>query len=171
MFRKILSIITLGAFIATSTVPVVAADFNQYSLTQNNSLDHFGRSGGATVGAYLRIPFSDGLKHKDSRPSFGLAISKNRTGSYGDKYGFSSSNAPKLLDLSFGFSAQDSFRVNGMSLADMRALNADDDSEGGGLHPLIWVGIGAVGLLAVAALSYDGPFNSKHPFRDMDGSM
>lgn len=158
MFRKALSIISLGAFIATSTVPAVAADFNQYSLTQNNSLDHFNSSSGATVGAYLQIPFSGGLKRSAAQPRFGLALSKNS--SIYSK-GFASSNAPKLLDLSYSYSGQDNFRFNGMSLADMRALNADDDGEKGGRNPWLVAGVTVslvLGLLLLSACAEDEPF-------------
>ena len=151
---KSLSIITLGAFVAMNAGPSIAADFDRYSLSHFNPYDHYGQTRGTTIRAYLRIPFTGGLKRPKEEPRFGLALSRSRPGKYGFTSGFASSDAPKLLDLSIGFSGPDSFRFNGMSIADMRALYAYKTRNGlkTGTVVVLGVGVLAAGAVLMATL-------------------
>jgi len=153
MFMKSLSIITLGAFVAMTAGPSIAADFDRYSLSHFNPYDHYGQTRGTIVGAYLRIPLSGRQSRSASEPRFGLTLSVRRPGQYGYTRGFASSDAPKLLDLSIGLSGQktlkDSFRFNGMSIANMEALYADETRKDNKAWPIIV----AVGVVAGVALT------------------
>ncbi len=129
--------------------PSIAADFDRHSLAQFNPYDHYGQTRGTTIRAYLRIPFTGSLKRSVSKTRFGLALSASRPGKYGYISGFAASDAPKLLDLSIGFSGPDSFRFNGMSIADMRALYADETRK----DNKVWPVVVAVGVVAGVALT------------------
>ncbi|MEE8258662.1 MAG: hypothetical protein V3R20_03125 [Sphingomonadales bacterium] len=66
------------------------------------------------------------------------------------------SRLANIVDLSFGFSGKESFRLNGMSVANMKTvLNADDDGKKGNALPWIIGGLLVAGGVAAIVTAGD----------------
>lgn len=153
MLRKCLSIISIMAFVTVNSVPAAAVGPEPVVGAQYNAFDGRHRSTELTARAYIRIPFSGGFRNSVSGTRLGLSVGARLPAQDRHKGRFALAGAAKFVDLSIGLHGKESFRFNGMTMAEMEGLRADDDGEGKKTRVWPWVLGGGVILIVVATIA------------------
>lgn len=134
MLKKSVSAVAICALITATTPSLAAPELIPGPGTMASGLQQ--KAPRLTAGAYLRVPFTGGLKRQhQSEARFGLALSGNFSGRY-QPGTLGSSYTPRMLDLSAGIggnqSLGQSLQINSMPLYGTTMLYADEDAEGEG---------------------------------------